>query len=111
VEVERIIVEKVLVPKRMILKDKLYEITSIDPKYVIKKYEVKLVDNKIDSITMDVPHPNTDPENKEFCIPAELRECAFSKEIKELVEHYLTSFNLDYCYFLPLEKIQYRDFA
>jgi len=111
VEVERIVVEKVLVPKRMIRQNKLYEITSIDRKYVIKKYEVKLVNNKIDSITIDAPHPNTDPENKEFCIPVELRECAFSKEIKELIEHYITSFNLDYCYFLPWEKMQYREFT
>jgi len=100
--------KKVIVPKKMIYRNSLFRITDIDPKYVIRKYTVRLVDGKIDSVYLDSIHPNSDPDTNEFCIPFELRNLPLNEQSIEYIEHMINIFNLDNCYFTPWGEIKYE---
>lgn len=100
--------KKIIVPKRMVYRRELYRIVDIDPKFVIRNYTIRLFDNKIESVFLDAPHPNSDPTTGEFCIPNELRELTLNSETREFIEHLFNVFNIDNCYFTPWGDINYE---
>lgn len=106
--IEEVETRKVIVPKRMVYRRELYRIVGIDPKFVIRKYTVRLFDNKVESVFLDAPHPNSDPTTGEFCIPGELRELTFNSKTREFLEHLFNVFNIDNCYFTPWGDINYE---
>ena len=100
-------INKILVPEKMIYNRKVYKITGLESKYIIKKYTVKTVNGKIDSVYLDSLHPNCDPDTKQFCIPNILRQQKFNKKIQPILENIIITFNLDDCYFKPWGDISY----
>lgn len=106
--IKEVKIRKVIVPKQMIYKRKLYKITDIDKKYIIREYVVRLFNNKINSVSIDASHPNSDPSTNEFCIPHELRQLSLNTETKKFLEITLNVFNIDHCYFTPWGEIEYE---
>jgi len=97
-----------IVPKKIIFKEQLYEILELPFKYNIKGYTIKLCNDKIESILLDSPHPNVNPETRELCIPDSLRNHKITKESKSMIYSILYCFNLDDCYFTPWHEITYK---
>jgi len=96
------------VPTKLIFKNQIHEITKLDKKFVIKGYEIKTVDNKIDIVTLNNSHPNANPETGEFCIPHNLREHVINSQTLNFINVMLCCFNLDDCYFTPWNEIEYE---
>lgn len=107
-ELKRIKVRNLIVPRRLIFKNEFYKILDYPNKYVVKGYTVVLVDNKIDEIEIGDSHPNANPRTGEFCIPNTLRNFPLNDETKKIIHNILSCFNLDDCYFTPWHEIQYR---
>jgi len=107
-EIKRVDIKDLIVPRRLIFRNELYKILNYPDKYVIKGYTVTLVDNKIDEVTIRDSHPNANPTNGEVCIPHLLREFQLNKDTKKMISEILSCFNLDNCYFTPWDEIQYR---
>ena len=107
-ELKRIKVRNVIVPRRLIFRNEFYKILEYPVKYIIKDYTVVLVDNKIDEIEIGDSHPNANPRTGEFCIPHTLRNFPLNDKTKQMIHNILSCFNLDDCYFTPWHEIQYR---
>lgn len=101
-------IRDVYVPYKMIYKNSIYKITNLDRKFVIRDIIVKTVDNKIDMVFINSPHPNANPNDGEFCIPNYLREHELNKKSLETIRLILCCFNLDDCYFTPWNEIEYE---
>ena len=101
------ITKKMIVPTILIYKRKIHKIEQIDKKYYIKEYKVKTFKNKIFKLTLDVPHPNCDPDTKEFCLPIHLIGEELNNEATYKIETMLRTFNLDGCYFKPWNELRY----
>lgn len=106
-------INKFIVPCKMVFKNQIYKLTKVDLKFIIKGYNIKIINNKIDSITLMSPHPNANPRNGEFCIPNKLRKIEITEDNKnsilKMVEMIISTFNLDDCYFTPWTEIKYED--
>jgi len=107
-ELKRIKVRNVILPRRLIFRNEFYKILEYPVKYIIKDYTVVLVDNKIDEIEIGDSHPNANPRTGEFCIPHTLRNFPLNDKTKQMIHNILSCFNLDDCYFTPWHEIQYR---
>ena len=107
-KIQDIEVTELIMPRKLIYKNELYQITKIAKKFEIKKYIVKTVDDKIDMVILDNPHPNAIPRTGEFCIPNSLRQHELTKESNSMIISMLSCFNLDDCYFTPWDEIKYE---
>jgi len=99
---------EVNVPNKLIFKRNIYEIMNIHRKFVIKGYEIKTVDEKIDTVTLNTPHPNANPRTGEFCIPNNMRNLKLNENSLKMIRTMLCCFNLDDCYFAPWDEIEYQ---
>lgn len=97
------------VPNKLIFKNQVYKITNLHNKFVIKSYIIKTVDEKIDIVTLNTPHPNANPKTGEFCIPHTLRNLSVDKKSLNMIKVMLCCFNLDDCYFTPWDEIKYEN--
>jgi len=107
-ELKENLIKEVLTPCKLIFGNRIFELTKIDKKFIIKNYIIKTVDEKIDSIFIKNPHPNAKPRTGEFCIPNSLRKLDFNKNTLQMIRLMLCCFNLDDCYFTPWNEIEYR---
>jgi len=107
-EIKNHIVRQVNVPSKLIFRNEIYEILNLDRKFVIKGYEIKTVDNKIDTVTLKNPHPNANPRSGEFCIPNTLRKHKITDNTINMIDSMICCFNLDDCYFTPWDEIEYK---
>jgi len=101
-------IREVNVPRQLIFKNQIHEITNLDRKFVIKDYKIKTVDGKLDMIILNNPHPNANPKTGEFCIPHKLRQLDVDKKTLNMIKSMLCCFNLDDCYFTPWDEIEYK---
>lgn len=99
---------EVYVPQKLIFRNEIYEMLNIDPKFIIRGFKVKTVDGKIDTVTLQCPHPNANPRTGEFCIPNNLRKLDLNSNTIKMIKSMLCCFNLDDCYFTPWDEIEYR---
>jgi hypothetical protein len=99
---------EVIIPYKLIFKNQLYEILNLSPKFIITNYKIKTVDNKIDTVTLNNPHPNASPRTGEFCIPHKLRSFELNENTLNMIKSMLCCFNLDDCYFTPWNEIEYE---
>lgn len=107
-EIERKKIKKLLVPKRIIYNSKIYKITKIiNQDYIIKGYNIELLDGKIFDVILNNSHPNADPSNGEFCLPDILYNKELTDERKVAIENMICTFNVDSCYFTPWGNIEY----
>jgi hypothetical protein len=102
-------IREIIVPTKLIFKKQYHEITNISRKFVIRDYKIKTVDDKIDTVTLNNPHPNADPQTGEFCIPHKIRELEVNEKSLNFIRVMLCSFNLDDCYFTPWDEIEYKN--
>lgn len=107
-KVEEKEIQTFLAPQKIIYKNCLYKITQLNPKYFIRGYKVLLVNDKIEGVTIDSPHPNADPTNGDFCMP----ETLIGEELNQMsinsINSMLCCFNIDDCYFTPWGEITYE---
>jgi len=97
-----------LVPDTIIHKDKVFNITSVDPEFIINKYELIFNDNILKGVRLvNSRHPNCDPENGMFCLPEGIKDSIFTKEMYERLKYIMRTFNLDNCYFMPWDRCTY----
>lgn len=101
-------IRKVHIPRKLIFKNQIHEITNINRKFVIKGYKIKTVDDKIDMVIINNPHPNANPRTGEFCIPDNLRQHELNESAINMIDCILICFNLDDCYFTPWDEIEYK---
>lgn len=106
-KVKTIVISTTLIPSRLIYRKEIYSITHIKNEYIIKTYKVFEVDGKVNRIYLESKHPNCDPKTNEFCLPEELKNQKL-KKVKKSIEYFLTTFNLDDCYFVPWEDFKYK---
>lgn len=105
------VIEKTIIPQRLKYKGKLYKIIYVDKKYIIPCYEVLLSDNKINSIYLKKSiHPNCRPDTAEFCIPLQIKDNPFNKQVQTIIENTLITFNLENAYFMPWGDVKYIPF-
>jgi hypothetical protein len=102
------IINDVYAPSKLIFKNQLYQIIDLHEKFIIKSYKIKTVDNMIDSVILNNPHPNANPRTGEFCLPNRLRSFKLNKKTKGMIGVMLCNFNLDDCYFAPWNEIECR---
>ena len=95
-----IFVSKIIVPNRVIKHNKIYKITYIANKFIIRNYSISLDKyNQFLALFIKSEHPNS--ENGEFCIPKEMFLKQWNKSLKERMERMLSTFNLDNCFYVP----------
>ncbi|MCK5617689.1 hypothetical protein KAR91_88310 [Candidatus Pacearchaeota archaeon] len=107
-KIQDIEIMEFIMPRKLIYKNDLYQITKLAKKFEIKGYIVKTVNDKIDMVILNNPHPNAIPRTGEFCIPNSLRRHKLTKESKSMIFSMLSCFNLDDCYFTPWDEIKYE---
>jgi hypothetical protein len=96
------------VPQKLIFNKQIHNITNIDKKFITKDYKIKTVNGKIDTVTLNNPHPNADPRTGEFCIPNLLREWEINETSLNFIRSMICCFNLDDCYFTPWDELEYK---
>jgi hypothetical protein len=101
-------IKELYTPQRLIYNNTIFKITTFVDKFVIRGYTIQTVDGLIDTVYLDVPHPNAEPSTGEFCIPHELRQHTINKQTLEIIGSMLCCFNLDDCYFTPWDEINYK---
>jgi len=106
--IKDIFIPGVFVPNKLIFKNEIHEISDLRKKFVIRGYTIKTVNNKIDMVIIKNPHPNSDPNTGEFCIPQSLRKHEVNEKTKKIIEIMICCFDLDDCYFTPWDEIKYR---
>ena len=107
-EIHNHYIRNVYVPNVLVFRKRIYKITNISPKFVIKGFSIKTVDKLIDMIILDNPHPNANPKTGDFCIPCYIRQLEINKNSLNIIESMLRCFNLDDCYFTPWSEIEYE---
>jgi hypothetical protein len=101
------LVRRVITPSKLIYRSEIYKIIDIHPKFIVKGFVVKTVNNRMDIITVSAPHPNVNPTTKHLCIPHRIRDLPLTDNTIIMIETILDCFNLDDCYFTPWDEIQY----
>ena len=107
-KVEEVKIDEFITPLKMIYKNRLYKITKLDPKYHINGYRVLAINDKIEGVTIDSPHPNADPTNGDFCVPDALIGKNLNEQSINSINSMLCCFNIDSCYFTPWGEITYE---
>jgi len=98
-------------PSRIIYQNKMYNIISIDSNHVINKYIIHLNKNKIDNVSIDADHPNSDPRTDIFCLPNEFYKHSISEKLIENIEVLMATYNLDNCYFMVWNFLTYGPYS
>lgn len=98
-----------VIPNKLIYKNEVYEITSVDSKFVLRGFKIHLEDNgTLKRVTLSDYHPNCDPYSKEFCIPPSLIHEKLENKTMLLIMNYLKTFNFDSCYYMPWVSFKYK---
>jgi len=100
--------KKRIIPNKFFYEGKVFRITEISSKYIITECKIEVTNNNaIKRVIINAKHPNSNPENNEFCLPKRLKGEELNKLTLVLIEDMLSSFHLDDCYFLPLEELRW----
>ena len=103
---KRVKIDNCVVPKRIIFKRRLYEITYLDEKYFIFDYAIDTdINGKIFNVFIDAVHPNANPNTGSFCIPNKLRKHKVTNKSISMIESMLQCFDYDDCYFRPIKGV------
>lgn len=97
-------IKKEIIPQFLIYNNKKYKINYFldehKNNHIIKNYYVYLFNKKLMSIFLPYFHPNCDPSTGVFCLPPNLLNLIFNKDIQEYIEkEVLPIYNYDNCYF------------
>jgi hypothetical protein len=106
------IINKKIVPERMIYNNKIYKITYINSNYIIDKYSIRVTDGKekLISIKLDADHCNCDPITDIFCLSANVKYKKLSNDLIKIIENLIRTYNINNCYFTPFNFIEYEPY-
>jgi len=96
-------------PKRIIYKNNVHKILTCDDMFTITKYKIYLNSNKVYKVTINAKHPNYDHTNNQFCLPSYIKDQSISKELINIIENTLATFNLDNCYYNVWKYFKYEE--
>lgn len=97
-----VVIDRIIVPNRLIFKKQCKKIIEVDEKFIINEYKLYFTtSSELEKVTICSFHPNCDPHNGELCLPRSLGMKRADNTIVLLVENLLRTFNLDDCYFQP----------
>lgn len=105
------IIEKRIVPNKLICNNSLYDISLNSDKYIIEKIVIFTnKSNKIEKVfIMDGIHPNCDPKSRELCIPDSIKEMKFNENTIEIIENTIKIFNFDSAFFQPWNDFNIKE--
>jgi hypothetical protein len=107
-EIRDKIFREIHIPYKLVHRNQIYEIVKLHDKFIVKGFIIKTVNDKIDMVIINNPHPNANPRTGELCIPNQLRRLKITKNTLNMIRTMLCCFNLDDCYFTPWDEIEYR---
>ena len=99
-----------LIPDIFIHNNTISKITKIDPKFIVKEFDIILHDdlrvNKV--ILKNGNHPHCNPRTKEYCIPEKLIGKKFNKLIYSFLISSFSIIDAGNCYEIPWGSINYE---
>lgn len=100
---KKIIINKKIVPCKLICNKKFYKIDVTNSIYNIEEFIINVnEDDKIENIIITKgKHPNCDSVSKEFCIPEYLKDFKLNTEVLKIIENMIKVFNFDSAYYQP----------
>lgn len=105
-----ILIEKLIIPRMLVYKQQPYIIEYVNPSLLITKYNIKLDSaNKLEEVRLYQEHPNSQPGTNLFCLPKNLIKSKLTADLKTMIEFVISIYNLDSCYFMPWDKIKYKN--
>lgn len=108
IEVTYIFIRKIT-PKKVIKKHNVYEITYLDPVFILSGFEVTTENNLVKTIKVFGYHPNRDPDTHLYCLPDYKRNKIFDQKFFELIVNNIETYYLDSCFFTPLtNQLRYK---
>jgi len=100
-------IKEKIVPNKMIYNMKQFDIYDLDLDYIVEKYFVHTLNEKIKKVELVSFHPNCDPNSNIFCIPKHINNIEINYESLTVLENIFRTFNLDNCYYAPWKKFKY----
>ena len=102
-------INKKIIPNRILYNSEIWNITSVDEKFVIYSYILELdEEGYIRNLILESKHPNCEPINNRFCLPNYIYQLKFNDQTRKLIENLLSTFNVNNAYFSPWKYIKYK---
>lgn len=96
-------------PNRVIKDKNVYEITYIDPIFIMSGFVVMTENRYIQNILLFGFHPNRDPNTSLYCLPERKKQVDFTKQYFKLLLMNLKTYYLDDCFYTPsLSQLKYK---
>lgn len=96
-------------PNRVIKNQNVYEITYIDPIFIMSGFVVMTENRYIQNILLFGYHPNRDPKTSLYCLPERKKQVDFTEQYFKLLLTNLKTYYLDDCFYTPsLSQLKYK---
>jgi hypothetical protein len=101
------LVEKVYVyegritPNRVIKNKNVYEVTHINPLYIMNGFMLITEQDFVKTITLFGYHPNRDPETNLYCLPDYKKGVIYNEQYFDMLLTNIKTYYLDNCFFIP----------
>lgn len=96
-------------PNRVIKNKNVYEITYIDPIFIMSGFVVMTENRHIQNILLFGYHPNRDPNTSLYCLPERKKQVDFTEQYFKLLITNLKTYYLDDCFYTPsLSQLKYK---
>jgi hypothetical protein len=98
-----------IIPDKVIISRKIYEITRIDKSLHINGFKIYLdKDKNITEVIVNGKHPNADPRTNVLCLSEEVIGKPLEVVGIPMLYSFISLFNLDHCYFRPWDLFYIR---
>ena len=95
------IYEGQILPNRVIQNQNVYEITYLDPLYILNGFMVITEQSFVKTITLFGYHPNRDPETNLYCLPDYKKGVIYNEQYFDMLLTNIKTYYLDNCFFIP----------
>lgn len=98
-----------ITPNRVIKNKNVYEVTYIDPLYIINGFMIITEQDFVKTITLFGYHPNRNPETNLYCLPDYKKGIEYTNIYFESLLTNIKTYYLDDCFFVPsLKHLKYK---
>ena len=94
-----------ITPNRMISNKNVYEITHLDPLFILNGFLVITENDMVKNIILLGHHPNRDPDTHLYCLPDLKKNVKYDSRYYENLVTSIKTYYLDNCFFKPT-KVQ-----
>jgi len=94
-------IKRKIIPKRVWYNGKQKEIEWIDNSLKINVITIKVKNDKFNEVFIKTRHPNSNPENGEFCLPKMIRGLKVNEKNFSKLIYMIETYNLTDCYEIP----------